>query len=188
VGSRSLRVYFIHLETRIANRKHADQLTTVLKDANRYGDLPTIILGDFNTVYFRTEQTFALLKAADFKTRPYEGASFRKVLFLRKKLDWIWTRNLDILESGLQEKVEASDHRPLWAELQWSSQADAQLAVAKTNQDRSSFLSLTSPGTQSLVSQFIQGLSNHLCALTQPGVLLIGQRQREGLQYTLPAQ
>src|SRR5262249_51200301 len=121
---RNLRVYSIHLETRIANGKHADQLTTVLKDANRYADLPTIILGDFNTVYFRTKQPFDLLKAGDFKTRPYEGASFRKVLFLRKKLDWIWTRNLEILECGLQEKVESSDHRPVWALLQWSTQAD----------------------------------------------------------------
>jgi endonuclease/exonuclease/phosphatase family metal-dependent hydrolase len=107
------------LETRIANRKHADQLNTILADANRYREMPTVILGDFNTVYFRTEQTFALLKAADFQTKLYEGPSFRKVLLLRKKLDWIWTRNLEILQSGVQQEIEASDHRPLWAELRW---------------------------------------------------------------------
>jgi len=84
LGEDRLRVYSIHLETRIANRKHADQLTTVLTDANRYRELPTVILGDFNTVYFRTEQTFALLKAADFQTRPYEGPSFRRVLYSEK--------------------------------------------------------------------------------------------------------
>ena len=119
LGPNCLRVYSIHLETRIANRKHADQLNTILADADRYRELPTVILGDFNTVYFRTEQTFALLKAADFQTKLYEGPSFRKVLLLRKKLDWIWTRNLEILQSGVQQEIEASDHRPLWAELRW---------------------------------------------------------------------
>lgn len=125
LGPNRLRVYSIHLESRIANRKHADQLTTVLTDANRYPELPTVILGDFNTVYFRTEQTFDLLKASDFQTKLYEGSSFRKVLLLRKKLDWIWTRNLEILESGVQEQIEASDHRPVWALLRWRSEPNA---------------------------------------------------------------
>jgi len=125
VGPNRLRVYSIHLETRIANRKHADQLTTVLADADRYRELPTVILGDFNTVYFRTEQTFDLLKASDFQTKPYAGSSFRKVLLLRKKLDWIWTRNLEIFESGVQGEIEVSDHRPVWAQLRWRSQPNA---------------------------------------------------------------
>lgn len=125
LGPNRLRVYSIHLETRIANRKHADQLKTVLTDANRYRDLPTIILGDFNTVYFRSEQTFDLLKASDFQTKPYEGSSFRKVLLLRKKLDWIWTRDLEIFDSGVQGQIEASDHRPVWAQLRWRSQPNA---------------------------------------------------------------
>jgi len=125
LGPNRLRVYSIHLETRIANRKHADQLTTVLADANRYRELPTVILGDFNTVYFRTEQTFDLLKASDFRTKLYEGPSFRKVLLLRKKLDWIWGRNLEILESGVQGDIEASDHRPVWAQLRWRPEPQA---------------------------------------------------------------
>jgi endonuclease/exonuclease/phosphatase family metal-dependent hydrolase len=125
LGPDRLRVYSIHLETRIANRKHADQLTAVVADANRYRELPTVILGDFNTVYFRTEQTFDLLKASDFQTKLYEGSSFRKALLLRKKLDWIWTRNLEIFESGVQGQIEVSDHRPIWAQLRWRSQPNA---------------------------------------------------------------
>jgi endonuclease/exonuclease/phosphatase family metal-dependent hydrolase len=133
LGPNRLRVYSIHLETRIANGKHADQLTTVLTDANRYRELPTVIMGDFNTVYFRTEQTFALLRAADFQTKPYEGSSFRKVLLLRKKLDWIWTRNLEILDSGVQGQVEASDHRPVWAQLRWRSEPNSELCLSKSH-------------------------------------------------------
>lgn len=125
LGSNRLRVYSVHLESRIANPKHADQLTTVLTDANRYRELPAVIMGDLNTVYFRTEQTFDLLKASEFQTKPYEGSSFRKVLLLRKKLDWIWARNLEILDSGVQGHIEASDHRPVWAQLRWRSQPNA---------------------------------------------------------------
>ena len=76
---------------------------------------------ELSTVYFRTEQTSALMRAADFQTKLYEGASFRKLVLLSKKLDWIWGRNLDILESDVQGQIEASDHRPVWAQLRWRS-------------------------------------------------------------------
>ena len=125
LGPNRLRVYSIHLESRIANRKHADQLRTVLSDANGYPEIPTVIMGDFNTVYFRTEQTFDLMKASHFQTKRYQESSFRKVLLLRKKLDWIWTRNLEILESGVQGNIEVSDHRPVWAQLRWRSQPNS---------------------------------------------------------------
>ncbi len=119
MGRERLRIYSVHLESRIANRKHADQLTAVLTDAERYRELPTVILGDFNTIRFRRKKTFALMQASGFQALPYKGTSFQRVLLLRIKLDWIWARNLEILESGVQEEITASDHRPVWAKLRW---------------------------------------------------------------------
>ena len=124
LGPNRLRMYSIHLETRIANRKHADQLTTVLKEAERYRELPTVVLGDFNIVYFRRKQTFALMESAGYQVRPYDGISFRRVWVVRKKLDWIWTRNLEFLEAGVEEEITTSDHRPVWAQLAFASGAE----------------------------------------------------------------
>jgi endonuclease/exonuclease/phosphatase family metal-dependent hydrolase len=121
LGSNRLRVYSIHLETRIANRKHADQLTTVLKDAECYRELPTAILGDFNIVYWRRKQTFDLMEAAGYQVKPYDGISFRRAWLVRKQLDWIWTRNLEFLEAGVEEEITASDHRPVWAQVAFAS-------------------------------------------------------------------
>jgi endonuclease/exonuclease/phosphatase family metal-dependent hydrolase len=144
LGPNRLRVYSIHLETRVANSKHADQLTTVLTDAERYRKLPTVILGDFNTICFRRKKTFALLRASDFQTKPYEGVSFQRLLLLRRKLDWIWARNLEILESGVQQKVAASDHRPVWAQLCWRSQPKETSALLATKKSCSLWLSSSS--------------------------------------------
>jgi endonuclease/exonuclease/phosphatase family metal-dependent hydrolase len=124
LGPSRLRMYSIHLETRIANRKHADQLTTVLKEAERYRELPTVVLGDFNIVYFRRKQTFALMETAGYQVKPYDGISFKRVGVVRKKLDWIWTRNLEFLEAGVEEEIATSDHRPVWAQLAFASGAD----------------------------------------------------------------
>jgi endonuclease/exonuclease/phosphatase family metal-dependent hydrolase len=124
LGPNRLRMYSIHLETRIANRKHTDQLTTVLREAERYRELPTVVLGDFNIVYYRRKQTFALMEAAGYQVKPYNGISFKRVWVVRKKLDWIWTRNLEFLEVGVEEEITTSDHRPVWAQLAFASGAE----------------------------------------------------------------
>lgn len=118
VGTIQMRIYSVHLETRIANRKHMDQLMTVLNHADRYRALPTVILGDFNTIRFRRKKVAAVLTAAGFSSAPYEGMSFQRLFLLRRKLDWIWVRNLEVLDSGVERSVTASDHRPVWASLE----------------------------------------------------------------------
>ncbi len=115
VGTNQMRIYSVHLETRISNRKHMDQLMTVLNHADRYRALPTVILGDFNTIRFRRKKVFAVLSAAGFNSAPYDGMSFQRLFLLRRKLDWIWVRNLEVLDSGVEKSVTASDHRPVWA-------------------------------------------------------------------------
>jgi len=105
-----------------------------MTDANRYRDLPTVILGDFNTVCIVTNLVFSVLPfRADFRTP--EGLRLSDQTLRRdqlsaspaaqKKLDWIWARNLEILEPGVQEQIEAPDHRPVWAQPRWRPQPNS---------------------------------------------------------------
>lgn len=115
LGPKRLRIYSVHLETRISNQEHTEQLLTVLNHATRYGELPTVILGDFNTIRFRRKRMFALMKQAGFHSLPNHQITFQRLWVVRRKLDWIWVRNLDVLEAGVVGSITASDHRPVWA-------------------------------------------------------------------------
>ncbi|HSR68774.1 MAG TPA: endonuclease/exonuclease/phosphatase family protein [Acidobacteriota bacterium] len=121
VGGRPLRVYTTHLETRISAEERARQIEGMLEDAARYKDIPTVILGDFNTFAKEHTQTmFELMEAAGF-TCPLAGDenTFRAYIFVRMKLDWIWLRGVEAAKAEVEGDVSASDHRPLWVDLKW---------------------------------------------------------------------
>ncbi|MBI3950536.1 MAG: endonuclease/exonuclease/phosphatase family protein [Acidobacteria bacterium] len=120
LGPERLRVYTLHLETRISVDERGDQVAAVLEQANRYRELPTIILGDFNTITGGASQKVVeLMKAAGFSTPlPGDTMTFQRALFLRLKLDWIWVRNLRVVDADIGRDITASDHRPIWADVE----------------------------------------------------------------------
>jgi endonuclease/exonuclease/phosphatase family metal-dependent hydrolase len=99
-GHRKIRVYSVHGETRLAERKKVEQQQAVLDDLEKFPrDMPVIILGDFNTWEAPAiKDTRKLFTAAGFETPfPDDESTFcqRIVLFdLKLKLDWIWVRGL----------------------------------------------------------------------------------------------
>jgi len=119
LGSARLRVYTLHLETRLSAQKRGDQIAAVSNQANQYRELPTVILGDFNTVTGGARETmFELMKAAGFRTPlPGDTKTFQRSFFVRLKLDWVWVRNLDVVASEVEADITASDHRPVWVEI-----------------------------------------------------------------------
>jgi len=126
VGSERWRVYTLHLETRISVNERAHQITAVLDHANQYRDLPTVILGDFNTISDGArEKMFELMQAADFRPAlPGDTMTFQRALIVRLKLDWIWVRQLSVVEARVEGDVKASDHRPVWADFHLRKQSE----------------------------------------------------------------
>ncbi|MGQ0762811.1 MAG: endonuclease/exonuclease/phosphatase family protein [Acidobacteriota bacterium] len=119
-STRAIRVYSMHGETRLAERKKMEQQRAVLDDLQKFPkEMPVIILGDFNTWEAPAiKDTRKLFTAAGFETPfPDEESTFcqRIVLFdLKLKLDWIWVRGLTPQSYGIDRTLTVSDHFPLW--------------------------------------------------------------------------
>jgi len=119
-GRRKIRVYSVHSETRLAERKKVEQQRAVLDDLQKFPkEMPVIILGDFNTWEAPAIKNFRqLYTTAGFETPfPDDESTFRQkiVLFdLKLKLDWIWVRGLTPTSYGIDRNLKVSDHFPLW--------------------------------------------------------------------------
>ncbi|HEX5705543.1 MAG TPA: endonuclease/exonuclease/phosphatase family protein [Pyrinomonadaceae bacterium] len=120
MGKTSVRVYSVHGETRLAERKKVEQQQAVLADLQKFPKgMPVIILGDFNTWEAPAiKNTRKLFTAEGFETPfPDDESTFRQkiVLFdLKLKLDWIWVRGLTPTSYGIDRNLKVSDHFPLW--------------------------------------------------------------------------
>ena len=119
-GHRKIRVYSVHGETRLSERKKVEQQRAVLDDLEKFPKgMPVIILGDFNTWEAPAiKDTRKLFTTAGFETPfPDDESTFstKIVLFnLKLKLDWIWVRGLTPASYGIDRNVKVSDHFPLW--------------------------------------------------------------------------
>ena len=119
-GHRKIRVYSVHGETRLSERKKVEQQRAVLDDLQNFPkEMPVIILGDFNTWEAPAiKDTRKLFTTAGFETPfPDDESTFcqRIVLFdLKLKLDWIWVRGLTPASYGIDRGLKVSDHYPLW--------------------------------------------------------------------------
>lgn len=129
-GLRKIRVYSVHGETRLSERKKVEQQRAVLDDLQTFPkEMPVIILGDFNTWEAPAIKNLRnLYTTAGFETPfPDDESTFRQkiVLFdLKLKLDWIWVRGLTPGSYGIDRNLKVSDHFPLWTVVTLSNLSD----------------------------------------------------------------
>ena len=123
LGSQRLRVVNVHLETRITPQSRAQQIRAVLAHSASTSDLPLIVLGDFNTFTRRHTRTmFDLMQEAGLDTPlPGDVATFQKLFVVRWALDWIWLREVSPVTAHVESRIKASDHRPLWIDIDLGS-------------------------------------------------------------------
>ena len=122
MGVTDLRVYSVHSETRMSMDKKIDQMKAALEDLAKYSkDMPAIVMGDLNTWESDAgTRTVKLFTGEGFHT-PFDGQSTfcQQILFvpLKLKLDWIWLRNIQATNHGVDREIKLSDHWPLWTKL-----------------------------------------------------------------------
>ena len=118
IGNKKLRIYNVHLDTRISAPRRQRQLHPVIQAAREHSRIPTIIAGDFNTFSPRhTLHLDELLSSAGF-TSPFLNSSHytAKFLFWRPQLDWIYARKLRLVKADVEHESNCSDHRPIWVD------------------------------------------------------------------------
>lgn len=115
LGGTRIRVINAHLENQCLARQRFQQIQTILEWERQLNDpIPAVLLGDMNTFLFREPNKFRQIATQygyeDALPRRPNGTWGR---FFR--LDWILTRDLEVMSSGICRDVNGSDHKPVWA-------------------------------------------------------------------------
>jgi endonuclease/exonuclease/phosphatase family metal-dependent hydrolase len=120
-----LRIFNVHFDSRINTAGRLRQLQPILESAAAFAG-PRVIGGDFNTanflwirhllplpyVQFQARAVREALRAEGYAT-PFENTG-RTFSYLPLKLDWIFFKELQILDAGVAS-IPFSDHHGLWA-------------------------------------------------------------------------
>ena len=138
VAGHALRLYNLHLDTRLNSRDRLEQLRPVVEAALAQPVRAVVVGGDFNTNSFRwlfhivpvfpssqAGAVDALMQEKGFDAPlAAAGATTRKAM-LPLRLDSLYTRSLVVQAAGVERSVDASDHAPLWMEIAWPPQVRA---------------------------------------------------------------
>jgi endonuclease/exonuclease/phosphatase family metal-dependent hydrolase len=112
-----LRILNAHVDPHAAVGGQLEQLETLLAEAERETG-PTIILGDFNTLSKRkVQETRSFMEARGYVTPFPSGTATWRGMGIRLHADWIFYRELKIVNWGVARPLGASDHWPIWAEV-----------------------------------------------------------------------
>ena len=127
-GRGPVRIYAVHLDNRINPVERVQQLAPVF-DAADQRDLPTVIAGDMNTSSFlwigslipvpsgsQDDRLESFVRMRGFTT-PVTGAGATST-WLGMRLDAVYTRGVDVGAYQVETDVRASDHLPMWADLE----------------------------------------------------------------------
>jgi len=115
--SNQFRLFNAHVDPHAAVDGQLAQLETIVAEADKTS-LPTIILGDFNTLSTqKCIQTRSFLEARGYTTPYPTGTSTWRGGGLLMHADWIFTRGVTIERWGVAKPLNVSDHWPIWAEV-----------------------------------------------------------------------
>lgn len=134
VGDQELRVVNAHVDPHAAVGGQLEQLDVLVENAERTS-LPTLILGDFNTLSKRkANETRSFMESHGYFTPFPTGTPTWRGAGIRLHADWIFGRGVNISRWGVAKPLDVSDHWPIWAEI---SLPIPRLAIADFIIDRS---------------------------------------------------
>ncbi len=117
VGTFKLRIINAHVDPHAAIGGQLEQLEALQENAER-STLPTLILGDFNTLSKRKAvETRNFLESHGYSTPFPTGTATWRGAGIRLHADWIFGRGVTIGKWGVARPLNVSDHWPIWAEV-----------------------------------------------------------------------
>ena len=117
VGPHQLRLFNAHVDPHAAIGGQLAQLEVVAAQAEA-ATVPTIILGDFNTLSRqKCIDTRKFLESRGYTTPYPTGTATWRGAGLRMHADWIFVRGVKIERWGVARPLNVSDHWPIWAEI-----------------------------------------------------------------------
>ena len=117
VGGKDVRIFNAHVDPHAAVDGQLAQLEVIAAQAEAT-TLPTIVLGDFNTLSRqKCIETREFLEAHGFTTPFPTGTATWRTVGLKMHADWIFVRGVEIGRWGVAKPLNVSDHWPIWAEI-----------------------------------------------------------------------
>ena len=117
IGPHKLRLFNAHVDPHAAINGQLAQLEVVAAKAEA-ATVPTIILGDFNTLSRqKCIDTRRFLESRGYTTPYPTGTATWRGGGLRMHADWIFVRGVKIDRWGVARPLNVSDHWPIWAEI-----------------------------------------------------------------------
>lgn len=117
LGPNQFRLFNAHVDPHAAVDGQLAQLETIVAEADNTS-LPTIVLGDFNTLSTqKCIQTRGFLESRGYTTPYPTGTSTWRGGGLLMHADWIFTRGVKVERWGVAKPLNVSDHWPIWAEV-----------------------------------------------------------------------
>ena len=132
VGDKRLRVLNAHVDPHSAVGGQLEQLEVLLEHAEQ-STLPTLILGDFNTLSKRkATETRNFLESRGYSTPFPTGIPTWRGAGIRLHADWIFGRGVTISKWGVARPLNVSDHWPIWVEVSLPI-SDCQLPISSAS-------------------------------------------------------
>jgi len=141
MGERRLRLYNVHLDTRINARQRIEQLQPIVAAAQRHVVSGVVLGGDFNTnpfywllpvfPVFRSNQAKAMddhMKESGFAAPFSDAGGTMKKWGGRFRVDSIYSQGLAVRGFAVEDGVVVSDHFPVWVDLTWPEKPAAAAA------------------------------------------------------------
>jgi endonuclease/exonuclease/phosphatase family metal-dependent hydrolase len=120
VGGKEVRIFNAHVDPHAAVDGQLAQLEVIAAQAEAT-TLPTIVLGDFNTLSRqKCIETREFLEARGYTTPFPTGTATWRTTVLKMHADWIFVRGVKIGRWGVAKPLNVSDHWPIWAEVEVS--------------------------------------------------------------------
>lgn len=117
LGSRQLRLFNAHVDPHAAVGGQLAQLEAIAEQAT-LTTLPTIILGDFNTLSAKKcKETRRFFESKGFRTAFPTGTATWRGAGIRLHADWVFTKDVIVERWGVAKPLSVSDHWPIWVEV-----------------------------------------------------------------------
>lgn len=129
VNGVNVKLANIHLDTRLSSADRIAQMKVLVDDLKKDHMQKMIVGGDFNMLPFyfyksvpffyqnQKQRMHQYLKQEGFFTHCENGGYTLKSGFIKFELDGIYTRNVEAIRCGVEHSVTASDHKPVWLDI-----------------------------------------------------------------------
>jgi len=117
IGPTPVRIFNAHVDPHAGVDGQLAQLEVIAAQADAT-TMPTIVLGDFNTLSRqKCIETREFLEAHGYTTTFPTGTATWRTVGLKMHADWIFVRGVKIERWGVARPLNVSDHWPIWGEV-----------------------------------------------------------------------